>query len=243
MVIFFDIDETLINQRKAEAAALSRFLDVYGERLPRAYSVPEFCRLWRALRERHAPRFLDGSISFAEHRRRRIRELFAVTEPRLTDREADARFAVYLEEYRHSWSLFPDVLPCLDRLADFPLGIISNGNAEQQRFKLARTGIAERFQFIVVSETVGAAKPGCAIFERACALAGLDADECVHVGDRLDADARSSTAAGFRGIWLDRHAEESPEDVEAIRSLRELPDCLLGGPLDRPLEVADGQPR
>jgi putative hydrolase of the HAD superfamily len=226
MMIFFDIDETLINQRQAEAAALAHFLDVYGRKLPRAYSLREFCRLWRSLREQHAPNFFNRSISFSEHRRRRIKELFAKTEPRLSDREADARFAVYLERYSRSWTLFPDVLPCLNDLSGHTLGIISNGSAEQQRRKLRATGIADHFRSILISEDVGLAKPEGKIFAAACERVGCYPEDCVYVGDRLDADARGSTAAGLRGIWLDRQELEYADDVEVIHSLGELRECL-----------------
>jgi hypothetical protein len=37
-MIFFDIDETLINQKKAEAVAVAQLLSTYGNPLDRAYS-------------------------------------------------------------------------------------------------------------------------------------------------------------------------------------------------------------
>ena len=50
---------------------------------------------------------------------------------------------------------------------------------------------------------------------------------CVYVGDKLAVDARGACSAGWRGIWLDRSAEDqSCEGVERIRSLSELPDLL-----------------
>src|SRR5947209_15675564 len=121
MVIFFDIDETLVNQRHAEAVAGEHFLKVYGPLLPQSYNVSGFCRLWRALREKHAPPFWRGLIPCQEQRRRRIRELFRAREPHLDDAEADTRFAFYREHYRGAWSLFDDVLPCLRALSPLRL--------------------------------------------------------------------------------------------------------------------------
>jgi FMN phosphatase YigB (HAD superfamily) len=54
MIIFFDIDETLIDQRRAERAAAERFLEVYGAELGDR-SVERFCARWRALLSRAAP--------------------------------------------------------------------------------------------------------------------------------------------------------------------------------------------
>ena len=81
------------------------------------------------------------------------------TQETLSDGEADARFGVYLRCYESHWSLFADVLVCLERLSSMPLGIISNGNSDQQHQKLKRTGILERFSTVVISEEVGASKP------------------------------------------------------------------------------------
>jgi putative hydrolase of the HAD superfamily len=92
--------------------------------------------------EKHFATFMRGEITFVEHRRRRIRELFQETELYLADDEADERFAIYLQYYEDNWTLFDDVLPCLDALSNRRLGIISNGNAEQQAKKLHQTGIA-----------------------------------------------------------------------------------------------------
>lgn len=224
-MIFFDIDETLINQRQAEAQAAVRFLDVYGHLLPEPFTVLDFCLRWRMLREKHLPPFLNGAISFREHRRRRVRELF-IDGAGLTDREADERFEVFLEEYRRAWRLFDDVLDCLDALAAHRLGVLSNGSSEQQRLKLKQTGILERFSTVLISEDVGLAKPGWDIYVAACRSARCSPEECVYVGDRLEADARGSRAAGMRGIWLDRRRSDPPQDVEVIHTLLELPERL-----------------
>jgi putative hydrolase of the HAD superfamily len=224
-MIFFDIDETLLNQRHAEAAAAGRFLKTFGPLLPDYFTVPAFCLRWRLLREEHLPPFLSGAISFQEHRRRRIRELF-IDGASLTDRQADERFNVFLHEYRRAWRLFDDVLECLEALRGKPLGVLSNGNSEQQRQKLRQTGIAERFSSIIISEDLGIAKPGREFFLAACRLTGFAPQECIYVGDRLDSDARGSRGAGMRGIWLDRWRCEAPADVDVIHSLAELPSRL-----------------
>jgi FMN phosphatase YigB (HAD superfamily) len=66
MMIFFDIDQTLINQRKAEAAAARELLAVYQDSLGQRYSVGRFCRTWDALRDKHARAFFAGVITSEE---------------------------------------------------------------------------------------------------------------------------------------------------------------------------------
>jgi putative hydrolase of the HAD superfamily len=222
MMIFFDIDETLIDQRGAESAAARAFLAVYADALGRNYSLAEFCALWRALREKHAPAFLRGVISEHEQRRRRVRELFAHGGRRLSEKEIDRSIELYESHYRQSWRLFDDVRPTLTSLKDFRCGVISNGSTLQQTRKLQQTGIARFFEMILVSQEIGAAKPARAIFHAAARRAGLPPARCIYVGDRLDHDALPSRAIGMRAYWLCRSNHSGPAAVEVIGSLAEL---------------------
>jgi putative hydrolase of the HAD superfamily len=223
--IFFDIDETLLNQRKSEVYASSCFLDVFGKSLPHHYSVTQFCQLWRFLREKHARLFLENSITFDEQRRRRIRDLF--DQPSLSKEESESRFSIYSEAYQRAWSLFDDVLPCLEALQNYRLGIISNGSTQQQKRKLKLMRIHDRFEVIVISEMFGVPKPKREIFEAACRKAKCSTDASIYIGDRPEMDAKASCDAGMRGIWLNRYRVEGPRDLEEIHSLNELPDKIL----------------
>jgi putative hydrolase of the HAD superfamily len=152
----------------------------------------------------------------------RVHELFGRIGWELSDREADDCFALYERHYRRHWTLFDDVLPCLQALSQHRIGIISNGSAEQQKRKLAQTGIAAFFAVTVVSQEVGAAKPHPDIFRAACRIAGCLAEQSIYVGDRLHIDALASQAAGMRGVWLDRRRTQRPAAVQVVSSLIEL---------------------
>lgn len=74
--------------------------------------------------------------------------------------------------------------------------IITNGNAELQRDKLAACGAYSFFpdsQIIVGGEEVMAGreeKPAASIFMKACKLAGCEPSEAIHVGDNLYTDVQ-----------------------------------------------------
>lgn len=227
MVIFFDIDGTLVNQRRAEAAAAQRFLARYGDRLPHGHDVTAFCAEWRRLRERHGVHGRGLRATAAEHRRRRMRELFAASEPGLGDAEIDARLALWHEHYRAGWDAYDDVRDALESLASrHTLGVVSNGHVDLQRAKLRTLGLLQYFDVVTIAEEAGAAKPDARIFHLACRRARVRAAECVHVGDRLDTDVHGSRGAGLRGIWLNRLGEPGPGDVEALHTLGELAGSL-----------------
>jgi putative hydrolase of the HAD superfamily len=224
-MIFFDIDQTLINHQHAQDTAVKLFLHKFSCLLP--YSPQEFCQYWQAVMEKHFATFTRGEISFVEHRRRRIRELFQA-ESCLTDDEADRRFAIYLQHYEKNWTLFDDVLSCLNALSNHKLGIISNGNIEQQTKKLYQTKILEKFDIIVISEEVGVSKPKPEIFLAACLRAGVKAQQCHYVGDSLQNDALAAEAIGMKGIWLNRKELSSSQiGLSVINNLNQLMTAVV----------------
>jgi putative hydrolase of the HAD superfamily len=224
MLILFDLDDTLLD----DATATREAADALRDHLEIVESPLEFRRRWFDSLHHHSTRFTAGEITFQEQRRARIRDAARAT---LSDRDADAIFAIYLTVYEQSWRLFADVRPCLDALVQHRLGVVSNGNARQQRHKLARLGILDRFECVVVSEDCGWAKPDPRIFARACELGRGAPPDVVHVGDRQDIDVLGAVRAGLRAVWLDRHGsdfgEHASSDVPRLTTLANLP-ALVG---------------
>jgi putative hydrolase of the HAD superfamily len=219
MVVFFDIDDTLVDHATAARAGA---VALHGHVRARA-PVEQFVTAWSAALDRNFPRYLAGELTFQGQRRERIRE---VVDAALTDEAADHVFAGYQSAYEAAWSLFPDVAACLDRLSRCRIGVISNGQVEQQHEKLRRTGIDGRFDCIVISEECGCSKPSSAIFLEACRRIGAAPGEAVYVGDRYDLDAEAARRAGFTGVWLDRHhartALHEPPIIETLDGLDDL---------------------
>lgn len=226
MVILFDIDDTLVDHTGAfdkASAALHKHCDS-------DLSLAEFVTAWTAAHSKHFAKFVAGALSYDDQRRARVREIWT---DNLSDREADELFAVYLHEYEASWRLFDDVLPCLDRLAAHQLGVISNGQSHQQRQKLARLGILDRFDYVLISEECDWAKPDVQIFSHAMSSMNLDPGTAIYIGDRYELDAAPARQAGLCGIWLDRHGGardgRTPPVVETLEQLPQLVAQLLLG--------------
>jgi putative hydrolase of the HAD superfamily len=129
------------------------------------------------------------------------------------------------------------VVPALDALAHRPLGVITNGLEAQQRDKLTRTGIIDRFAAVVTSDGTKRSKPDPRIFHHAAAVMDARREHCAHVGDDWARDVEGATGAGFRAIWLvraggfqaarrgsgsARPAQNADRDVTTIESLLDL---------------------
>ncbi|MEV7360004.1 HAD family hydrolase [Kitasatospora sp. NPDC091276] len=147
-----------------------------------------------------------------------------------SDEQANAWFAQYLTHYEAAWRTYRDVTPALDALTaarqQLRLGVITNGDADQQRRKLKHVGLTSLLQHATISSEAGAAKPDAKIFRTACGKLQLQPSQVVYVGDRLQTDAEAAIAAGLHGIWLDRHDAASVTSVPRIRTLTELAPLL-----------------
>ncbi|MDL4819281.1 HAD family hydrolase [Actinomadura opuntiae] len=221
--VLFDLDGTLLDHAGAAAEAISAsFPGEDPERL---------VRRWLELTEASVDRYLAGELTLAEQRRARIvplaRELGLGD---WDDARADAWLAGYLARYAAAWRPFPDAPGAVAALAErgLRLGVITNGDAGQQRAKIERIGLADRLRYLVTSGETGTAKPDPEIFHLACTGLGLAPGDVVYVGDRLDIDARGAASAGLAGVWLDRSSEPVPGglDVPRITTLDELPALL-----------------
>jgi putative hydrolase of the HAD superfamily len=223
LIIFFDVDDTLIDHRGAERSAAALFYRHFRDTWA-GLDEESFYIGWHDAAERHFAAYNAGECSYQDQRRRRIREFFGST---LSDREADDRFAVYLTGYEAHWALFPDVLPCLDMLGGQTLGIISNNGLEATRLKLDRVQIADRFADVVTPDAIGISKPDRRIFEAACTRLNAPPAACMYVGDMLEKDACAASAAGLTGVWINRSGENGPaletEGIIVIHDLRDLP--------------------
>ena len=219
-MIFFDIDDTLFDNSGAEIKAAEWFY-TKNQGLNHFAGRDDFVEKWRATTETYLQMYIEGRLSFQEQRRHRLRHIFRQS---FKEREADALFKQYLGRYEDNWKLFPDALPCLDRLASLRLGIITNGNTRQQHQKLKELGIVDRFDTIIVSEDVGVSKPNAQIFRHACKTAGKKPSDCFYVGDKLEIDARAASDAGLTGIWLNRNQPKAEQNsIHEIHSLDALP--------------------
>ena len=219
MMIFFDIDGTLLDHQQADQEAVHSFFEIHAADLDRP--LDEFVNGWQIASANQYQRYLRGDLSFQEQRRERLREVFLPSQA-LTDQEADRLFDDYLQLYEENWALFPEVQSVLKDLSSFSLGIISNGDSQQQRRKLELTGIVGSFSVILISGDIGVAKPSPNIFLHACRQAGLLPNQCCHVGDHVQEDALAAHKTGLLGIWINRQAKKLTTSIPKVASLSEV---------------------
>ncbi len=133
------------------------------------------------------------------------------------------KFKTYLEMYEENWKPFNDVLPCLKKLSGYKLGIISNGDLNQQSRKLRKIGVKDYFNTIIIAGDLGVAKPDIEIFEIACKQAEVSPKESYYVGDDFDTDILPCIKAKMTGVWINRcNDRKHVSNVHIIHNLEDL---------------------
>ena len=154
----------------------------------------------------------------------------------LARHEVPYTIAELLELYRYhapSIELRPGVAELLERIRAWGLGLalITDGRSRTQRAKLEALGVAEAFDYVSVSEEIGATKPSPLAFERT--MAALPAARYAYVGDNYGKDFVAPNTLGWLTIGLrddGRNIHERPRrlppgatpahDVDAIADIR-----------------------
>jgi len=135
--ILLDLDDTLIDDHSSTKIAFEAFVAAHRDRLG-DHPAPSLVDRWRTAFRQFWSQYEQGTLSFLEQRRLRVRAFFADD---LTDAEADDAFVPYLRAYESSWQLLPGVSDFLARTEHIPKVILTNGDREQQLNKARNTGL------------------------------------------------------------------------------------------------------
>lgn len=225
-LLFFDLDDTLLDHRGAEAAAQRETFEANRERfggvtfeqwLPRYQNAN--AEAWRA--------YGEGRIARAELEERRFAGPLAAFG--LDTGSAAALGVFYLAAYARHWRLnegAEEILAAASLLGT--VGLLSNGFRELQRAKVARFRLDRWARHVILSDDVGAMKPSKAIFqaaERAALPAGGPARK-VYLGDHFETDVVGAKNAGWLPVLYSPAGRQAPEPVLYVRRLVDLKPLL-----------------
>ncbi len=116
-------------------------------------------------------------------------------------------------------SIYPDVLPALEKLKEMGLkmGVISNRTMGGRPFleEWAETPLANYIDDIIISCDVGYMKPHPEIFRIAMEKIGVEPGRSMMVGDLLRADVIGARWAGMTSVWINRDGQ--PNEYPSVR--------------------------
>ena len=224
--VVLDLDDTVFDQSAAARAGVAGWLAGHGLALSETVAAA-----WFAAEAAHHVDWVLGRVSFAEHRRRRLREVLPVVGlPVGDDGALEAMFEQYLEGYQGAWRGFGDVEGALAdlRARGLASAVLTNGAQVQQRAKLERIGVLATVGPVFTAQALGVGKPAPQAFAAVCAALGLAPGRVLHVGDNHALDVVAARAAGLVAVHLERTGAAPVDEPARITTLAD-----LGAHLDR----------
>ncbi len=222
--VLLDIDDTLLDFGKAEAAAIKKTFERIGipatDEVIARYSEINNAQ-WSALER--------GELTRQQVLVRRFDILFE--ELGITGVPSEMAQASYEYLLGIGHYFIDGAVELLEALKDkYELYIVSNGTACVQDSRLASAGIAPYFKDIFISERIGADKPSREFFDRAFSrIEGFEREKAIIVGDRLSSDILGGINAGITTCWFNPKRLPPDPDIPAdyeIHALNELPELL-----------------
>ncbi len=118
---------------------------------------------------------------------------------------AEAMAAAFMDARRGTYEAYADALEVLAVVRDaLPMAVLTNGASCLQREKLEGAGLADRFDFVLVSGDIGVGKPDPRPFHVCAERLGVEPAALLMVGDSVERDVAGGLGAGFQALWLDR---------------------------------------
>jgi YjjG family noncanonical pyrimidine nucleotidase len=143
-------------------------------------------------------------------------------------RDARAFADRYLEHVGEGTHLIDGAETVVEALSERArLALITNGFAQVQRSRFARSPLTRFFEPIVISDEVGVAKPDPAIFDEAFRrMQNPSTSDVLMIGDSLSADIRGGIGYGLDTCWFNPANRPRPTDLPITHEIHCLNELL-----------------
>ncbi|WP_100330065.1 HAD family hydrolase [Bacillus xiapuensis] len=259
--IFFDLDDTLLNDRKSIQTAF----DLTCKELEQKYGIDHqliedsvravareqyksysfypvtvkiginpFEGLWGNFGDVTHHQFREMGASILDYQLQSWKKGLESVNIQGAEEWARDRFREARRSSPFLYEETPDVLNQL-QAQGYRLLLLTNGAPSLQLEKLTMTPeLVPYFEHIVISGNIGFGKPDPIIFKHALRLMDLSPQDVIMVGDNLSTDILGATLTGMDSVWID-HGDgkevEGAKPTYVIKHLRELPEIVL--PLEK----------
>ena len=221
--VFFDLDHTLWDFDKNSEMAFNRiFKDGFPE-----INCNDFIEKYIPINQACWKLYQNDKITHLELRYNRLKFSFDALNIVISDEDINQIANDYIEFLTDNNHLFDGAIEVLEYLKPkYKLHIITNGFANVQDKKINNAALSGYFSTITNSELAGVKKPNSIIFDYAVRLAQASKENCLMIGDCLDADVNGALNAGLDAIFFNDKKIETPENIKQINHLLELKKYL-----------------
>ncbi len=221
--IIFDADGTLFDFQHAEAIALEKTPAQMGLQV-----TANFSDIYHAINDALWRSFEAGALRARDVRTERFKQLF---ERSNIASDSNVFSEAFLKNLIRESTFFEGAESLLARLKNrINLLLLTNGFADVQHARIARLGLGDAFDHVIISEEVGVAKPDRGIFEIAFERMGSpDKGNVLIVGDSLSSDIQGGGDYGIDTCWFNPDSCANTTNIEPtyeIRFLNEVTNLL-----------------
>lgn len=221
--VLLDIDDTILDFKKAEAIAIRKTFSTMGIPVDDALIAR-----YSEINQRQWERLERGELTREQVLVERFNILFEEIGVKAPAEMAQATYEYLLGIGHYFIEGAPELLESL--YGKYDLYVVSNGTANVQDRRLKSADIVRYFKGIFISERVGYNKPSREFFDTAFAgEKDFDRSCAILVGDSLTSDILGGINAGVKTCWFNPNNKAPRADIVPdyeIKSLSELPELL-----------------
>ena len=221
--LFLDLDDTILDFRKAERIALSKSIRAYG-----IEPTEEVLARYHTINRWHWEQLEQGLMTRDEVLVGRFGMLFA-------ERKIDVDAAAVARTYEKNLGIGHWFLPGAEEAVDalskkYRLFLASTGKASVQQGRMTSANLYRFFEKVFVSQEIGHNKPSKAYFDGCFAqIPDFDSAKARIVGDSLSSDIQGGINAGIKTCWVNPSHAAAKNGIQPdyeIEALHQLPALL-----------------
>lgn len=228
--ILFDLDGTIFDN----FGALDKAIEMMYENTLEFHKMPfdRFKILYENIQDKYFRMFQGKKLTWKEQRICRMRGLYSHFGISLADDEAYDKFLMFLSIFEEHWKLLDNAHELLDKLkkSGCKIGMVTNGEINQQIQKLKSQNIYDFFDCVIASSEYDFAKPDKRIFEIALGELNAKSHEALFVGDSVRSDICGACNADIDSVYtLREHNKDYVLDCKPtyiIKNLDEMYDIV-----------------
>lgn len=215
--VLLDIDDTLFDFRESSFQALVKAFRAIGRPFTRedmpAYEVFNN-ELWQSYERGE----IEKSFIYPERFRRYFASIGLEADPVFVNR-------MYLHELAEGRNFMPHCQELLQALhGKYLVVIVTNGDSYAQERRIERSGMAQYFDHVFISEQLGTKKPEKDFYDKIFSVIGSERRaSSIMVGDSLSSDMQGGRNAGIATCF---YGEKSRADERCDYVIEDLLDLL-----------------
>ncbi len=223
--LLIDLDDTILDFRKAENVALKKTLKTFG-----LEPTDQVCARYSQINQSCWERLERKEMTREEVKVGRFEMLFSELGLSVDAKKCSD---TYVENLSIGHYFLPGAVEALETLSrNYTLYMASNGNTKVQEGRLKSANINHYFADIFISQEMGADKPSKEYFQKCFArIEGFDPAKTMIVGDSLTSDILGGKNAGIATCWVNPNHKSAngvcPDyEIESLSQLAALLESL-----------------